>query len=60
MAEDQPKWRKSSHSGPESNCIEAAPLPSATAVRDSKNAGGGELHVPRTAWRAFIQEITAS
>lgn len=36
-------WRKSSHSGSESNCVELA-YPG--AIRDSKNPEGGRLDVP--------------
>lgn len=59
MAEDQRKWRKSSYSGTQSNCVEVAPLPNATGIRDSKNRNAGELHVTRTAWLAFVQRITS-
>ena len=55
MAGDQPEWRKSSYSGPQSNCIEVAPLQDATGIRDSKNPDGGELRIPRTAWYAFVR-----
>lgn len=55
MAEDQREWRKSSYSGTQSNCVEVAPTPRTTDVRDSKNRDGGELCVSRTAWRAFVR-----
>lgn len=59
MAKDLREWRKSSYSGTDSNCVEVAPTPGATDVRDSKNPDSGELHVPRAAWRAFVQRITS-
>jgi hypothetical protein len=54
------KWRKSSYSGGnEGNCVEAASLPDAMAVRDSKNPNDGHLVVSRSAWRTFTGEIKA-
>ena len=55
MTGDQRTWRKSSYSGSDTNCVEVAPMPGATAVRDSKDRGGGSLAVSRAAWMAFIR-----
>ena len=57
MTGDQRTWRKSSYSGSDTNCVEVAPMPGATAVRDSKRRGGGELRVPRTAWQALVRAV---
>jgi hypothetical protein len=52
-------WRKSSHSGPEGgDCIEVAALYEATVgLRDSKNPGGGHLHLSVPAWQALLSSI---
>lgn len=57
MAVDDRAWRKSSYSAQKTDCVEVAPLPGVTAVRDTKNRDGGELLVPRTAWRAFVASV---
>lgn len=47
------RWRKSSHSGEEGNCVELAHTPG--AIRDSKNPTGPILPVPDLP--AFLREI---
>ncbi|HEX4254249.1 MAG TPA: DUF397 domain-containing protein [Streptosporangiaceae bacterium] len=48
-------WIKSSYSGPTGgNCVEAAALPDAVAVRDSKAPGGPALVFAAAAWGAFV------
>lgn len=56
MAVDHRAWRASSYSQ-KIDCVEVAPLPYATAVRDSKDRDGGEVCVSRTAWCAFVRTI---
>ncbi len=52
------KWRKSSRSGGQSNCVEIADnLTAAIAVRDSKDPDGPTLAVARSAWGSFVQEL---
>ncbi len=53
------RWRKSSFStgngGGDDNCVEVALVPSAMAVRDSKNAAGPVLVLPNPAWAALLR-----
>jgi hypothetical protein len=48
-------WRKSSFSGPNSNCVEVTKA--LTAVRDSKQGDGPVLHVSRAAFAAMISAV---
>ncbi|MEV0262929.1 DUF397 domain-containing protein [Streptomyces sp. NPDC050617] len=51
------KWRKSSYSNSNSNCVEWAPAVAATGVvpvRDSKDPNGPVLAVSPAAWSAFV------
>lgn len=57
MTGDQRMWRKSSYSGTQTNCVEVAAMPNATAIRDSKRRGGGELRVSRAAWKALVRAV---
>ncbi|MGW0708128.1 DUF397 domain-containing protein [Streptomyces sp. NPDC002643] len=47
-------WIKSSYSGNGNACVEAAPLPAAVAVRDSKTPDGPALLIPATVFQSFI------
>jgi len=48
------EWRKSTHSGAQSNCVEIAPAStSGTGVRDSKNPAVGHLVVSAASWAAL-------
>lgn len=58
MTGDQRMWRKSSYSG-STGCVEVAPMPSETGIRDSKNAHDGELHTNIRAWRSFVAAVRA-
>jgi hypothetical protein len=47
-------WRKSSHSGSQSNCIEVARIADQIFVRDSKQPDGAFLAVSSRAWAEFL------
>jgi hypothetical protein len=53
------RWRKSSHSGDETACVEMAVVPGAVAIRDSKDPAGPVLLFPPAAWAAFTAGVTA-
>ncbi len=54
---DGAAWRKSSHSTGRNDCVEAARIGAAVAVRDSKNSGGGHITLDAAEWRAFLNRI---
>ncbi|MEV3858555.1 DUF397 domain-containing protein [Streptomyces sp. NPDC050095] len=50
-----PVWFKSSYSGANTTeCVEAAFLPSAVVIRDSKQPDGPHLNVSPHAWTEFL------
>ncbi|MGH3428712.1 MAG: DUF397 domain-containing protein [Candidatus Dormibacteraceae bacterium] len=50
----QPRWRKSSYSGNQGQCVELAWLPSCETIRDSKNPVG-VIHVDLTLFLAEVK-----
>ncbi|MFF4158333.1 DUF397 domain-containing protein [Streptomyces sp. NPDC001678] len=55
---DKARWRKSSYSGLENDCVEVADgLPGVVPVRDSKSPHGPVLVVEAGAWSAFVAAI---
>ena len=51
-------WRKSTYSSDQGgNCVEVTSLPSAHAVRDSKNPAGSVLRFTTAQWLAFTAGV---
>lgn len=50
-------WHKSSFSGPNGNCVEAAELPAGVAVRNSRFPDGPALLFTVAEWDAFLSGV---
>lgn len=60
MTSVSPRWRKSTRSANEGNCVEVADnLPGMVLVRDSKDLSGPALSVTPDAWRSFLTLVRA-
>lgn len=54
------RFRKSSYSNPERECLEvAANIPGTVAIRDSKNPAGPILQLGPDTWTAFRSAVAA-
>ena len=51
------RWRRSSHSGSNGNCIEVARTGTRIAVRDSRDPGGPALAFGAEQWTTFTTAV---
>lgn len=51
-------WRKSSYSGAQGDCVEAAPAASGVTLRHSEHPTAGMISFPYTAWAAFVRDAS--
>jgi hypothetical protein len=51
------RWRKSSYSDGQANCVEVTAVNRRVAVRDSKSADGRRLSFPQDAWQQFVARV---
>jgi hypothetical protein len=52
-------WRKSTRSSGTAECVEAAVVPGAVLVRDSKDPDGPMLRFTPSGWAAFLAGVRA-
>ncbi|MEV3923704.1 DUF397 domain-containing protein [Actinomadura coerulea] len=52
-----PRWRKSSRSNSQQECVEVAKWPTTIGVRDSKNIEGGHLSLDRTTFTGLLARV---
>ncbi|MGW1991247.1 DUF397 domain-containing protein [Embleya sp. NPDC001921] len=50
-------WRTSTWSQHNQECVEIAPLPTATGIRDTKDRTRGHLQVSPAAWTELIRRL---
>ncbi|WP_084219498.1 DUF397 domain-containing protein [Spirillospora albida] len=53
------KWRKSSHSSANGECVEVTDLAGSAGVRDSKAPDAGHLTFGVKSWKTFTAQVRA-
>lgn len=53
------RWKKSTYSGSNGDCVEVAVTTGEVAVRDSKAPRDGRLRVSRERWGSFLGAVTS-
>ncbi|MFG2249133.1 DUF397 domain-containing protein [Spirillospora sp. NPDC048823] len=53
------KWRKSSRSNTEQECVEVARVWATIGIRDSKNPEGGHLALDRPTFTSLVNQVKA-
>jgi hypothetical protein len=56
---DERKWKVSSYSGGNNNCVEVAIGKDEVSVRDTKDRAGGELRLGPQEWHALLYKVKA-
>ncbi len=59
MSDVPSAWRKSSHSGKETACVEVGCAVDGAAVRDSKDRAAGYFVASHPQWDAFVEALKA-
>ncbi|MEU4494652.1 DUF397 domain-containing protein [Streptomyces sp. NPDC023998] len=57
MFDNEPRWRRSSSCGNETECVEFSKGGELAMVRDSKNLRGPVLNFPSKAWDRFVEFV---
>ncbi|WP_077691748.1 MULTISPECIES: DUF397 domain-containing protein [Nocardiopsis] len=60
METDAPRWFKSSHSAPETCCLEAAIGASGVRVRDSTRQDAAPIELAAPEWTALLRVVSGS
>lgn len=54
---NEARWRKSSYSGGQGNCVEVADHDGRVLVRDTQDRQGPALKVTPAAWRKLVAQV---